>query len=70
MIGPALIFLIAAELLTASEGIGYRLRLTSRHGNMNEVYIYLFLIGITFYVFDSFLQIIQNKICPWFTLKR
>ena len=40
-IGPAMVFLIAAEWLIADTGFGYRLRIQSRLLHMNVVYIYL-----------------------------
>ncbi|CAE7860251.1 unnamed protein product [Symbiodinium microadriaticum] len=44
-IGPAMVFLIAAEMLTAQVGFGYQMRLRSRMLDMNIVYDYLLILG-------------------------
>jgi NitT/TauT family transport system permease protein len=65
-IGPALVFLIAAELLVADVGFGYRLRIQSRLLNMNVVYLYLIFLGVVFIVMDWFLRLTRRFVCPWF----
>jgi len=65
-IGPAMVFLIAAEWTTADVGFGYRLRIQSRLLNMNVVYIYLVLLGCFGFFFDWALVILRKKMCPWF----
>jgi NitT/TauT family transport system permease protein len=65
MIGPALVFLIAAEWTNASIGVGYRLRIQSRLLNMNVVYIYLLLLCLTSFLMDWSLRLASRKLCPW-----
>jgi NitT/TauT family transport system permease protein len=65
-VGPALVFLIAAELLVADVGFGYRLRIQSRLLNMNVVYIYLIVLGVSFIFMDWALRFIRRRTCPWF----
>lgn len=65
-IGPALIFLIAAEWMVADVGFGYRLRIQSRLLNMNVVYFYIVIIGATTFVADYLLTKIRERMCPWF----
>jgi len=65
-VGPAMVFLIAAELLASDVGIGYRIRIQSRLLNMNVVYIYLVILCITTYIMDWSLMTLRRKLCPWF----
>jgi NitT/TauT family transport system permease protein len=65
-IGPAMVFLIAAEWLLTDVGFGYRLRIQSRLLNMNVVYIYLVILGVTGYLFDWLLSLARRKLSPWF----
>lgn len=66
MVGPAFVFLIAAEWMMADEGFGYRLRIQSRLLNMNVVYMYLIVLGIWGYGMTYGLQVLRQKLCPWF----
>ena len=65
-IGPAMVFLIAAEWLVADEGFGYRLRMQSRLLNMNVVYIYLIFLGVVGFLMDGFLSWSRRRLSPWF----
>lgn len=66
-IGPAMVFLIAAEWVgPGGEGFGYRLRIHGRLLNMNVVYIYLTILGIACYLMDSGVLLVRKKLCPWF----
>lgn len=65
-VGPAMVFLIAAEWMMSDVGIGYRLRIQSRLLNMNIVYIYLAILCFTTYIMDWSLSILRQKLCPWF----
>ena len=65
-VGPALVFLIAAELLVADVGFGYRLRIQSRLLNMNVVYLYLVVLGVGFVLVDWGLRLKRRYLCPWF----
>jgi NitT/TauT family transport system permease protein len=66
-IGPAMIFLLAAEMLVGGEGIGYRIRMESRVLNMSIVYIYLAILGFTGLMGDWILVWIRKKLCPWYS---
>jgi NitT/TauT family transport system permease protein len=65
-VGPALVFLIAAELLVSDVGFGYRLRIQSRLLNMNVVYLYLIILGMGFLLMDWGLRLKRRFLCPWF----
>ncbi|MFO1064171.1 MAG: ABC transporter permease subunit [Pirellulales bacterium] len=65
-IGPAMIYLIAAEAMFGSEGFGYRIRLQSRLSNMDVVYPYLLILGGSGLFFDWGLDQLRRRLCPWF----
>jgi NitT/TauT family transport system permease protein len=65
-IGPAMIFLLAAEMLVGAEGMGYRIRMESRVLNMSIVYIYLCIFGFTGLLGDWCLLWLRKKFCPWY----
>jgi len=66
-IGPAMVFLIAAEMVIGNVGFGYRIRLQARLFNMNVVYPYLAILAIFGYIIDYGLRLSLRKLCPWYT---
>lgn len=65
-IGPAMVFLIAAEWALADVGVGYTLRIQSRLQNMNIVYTYLVILAVAGLLIDWVLTLLRRKLCPWF----
>ncbi|MBN2021788.1 MAG: ABC transporter permease subunit [Pirellulales bacterium] len=65
-VGPAMVFLIAAEWAVSDVGFGYRLRIQSRLLNMNVVYTYLVILAATGFAMDGALSYVRRKCCPWF----
>ena len=65
-VGPALVYLIAAEMLVADTGFGYRIRLQSRLLDMRVVYVYLVALGLIGYALDHALRTLSRLFCPWF----
>ena len=66
MIGPAMVYLIAAEMLFGDVGFGYRIRIQSKLLNMSVVYPYLVLLAGFGFTMDYLLRAMQRKISPWF----
>lgn len=66
-IGPAMVFLIAAEMIVGDVGFGYRIRLQSRLLNMNVVYPYLAYLAAFGFMMDYGLRLLQRWLCPWAT---
>ncbi len=66
-IGPALVYLLAAELLVANQGFGYTIRIFSRKLDMTVVYPYLLILAFFGFIFDYGLKLTKEKICPWHT---
>ena len=65
-IGPAIVFLIAAEMVVGDVGFGYRIRLQFKLTNMNVVYPYLVFLAFFGFLLDYMLRFLQAKICPWY----
>jgi NitT/TauT family transport system permease protein len=66
VIGPAMVFLIAAEMLVGDVGFGYRIRLQSKLLNMSVVYPYLAMLAAFGFAMDYLLRLLQRKWCPWY----
>ena len=65
-IGPAMIFLIAAEMVVSDAGLGYQIRMQSRVLNMNIVFVYLLVLGLIGVVAEYSLLWVRRRLCPWF----
>lgn len=65
-IGPAMVCLIAAEMLVGQVGMGYQIRMQQRLLNMNIVYDYLIILGITGLIMDRVMLFFRCKLCPWY----
>ena len=66
-IGPAIVYLIAAEVVISDVGFGYTIRLQGRLCNMNIVYPYIALLAAFGFVMDYGLRLLQRKACNWYT---
>lgn len=66
-IGPALVYLIAAEMLFADEGFGYRIRLEMKKLNMDIVFPYIAIMAMLFFVLDFALNRFNRWANPWNT---
>jgi NitT/TauT family transport system permease protein len=66
VIGPAMVYLIAAEMLVGDVGFGYRIRLQSKLLNMSVVYPYLALLAAFGFGMDSGLKLVRRKFFPWY----
>jgi len=64
--GPAMIYLIAAELSLADVGLGYTINLQGKKQNMEIVYPYCLLLALIGLFFDYGLIKIRQWLCPWF----
>jgi ABC-type nitrate/sulfonate/bicarbonate transport system permease component len=65
-IGPAMVYLIAAEMVIADVGFGYRIRLQSKLLNMAVVYPYLVILAAFGFLMDFMLTQAQRRMCPWY----
>lgn len=69
-IGPAMVCLIAAEMMNAQVGIGYQIRMQQKLLNMSIVYNYLMISGLLGLLMDKLMLTLRRVICPWFSRYR
>lgn len=69
-IGPAWLFLIAAEAIAAESGLGYRIFLVRRYLSMDVIIPYVVWITLLAVVMDLTLRFAQRKLFPWFAAAR
>ncbi len=65
-VGPAMVYLIAAEMLLADVGLGFRIRMQARLMDMSTVYIYLLFLGLVGLLTDFALVRFRRWLCPWY----
>lgn len=69
-IGPAWLFLIAAEAIAADSGLGYRIFLVRRYLSMDVILPYVAWITLLAFLMDFGLRLLQRKAFPWFAQAR
>jgi NitT/TauT family transport system permease protein len=65
-IGPAIVYLIAGEVLCSEAGFGYRIRYEAKTVNMSIVYPYLAILAAFGLIMDYSLRYVQRKACAWY----
>lgn len=65
-LGSAWLFLIAAEAIVATEGLGYRIFLMRRYMAMDVILPYVLWVTILAYLMDWLLQQLSLRLSPWF----
>ena len=69
-IGPAWLFLIAAEAIAADSGLGYRIFLVRRYLSMDVIIPYVAWITLLAFLMDAGLKALQHRAFPWFAHAR
>ena len=69
-IGPAWLFLIAAEAIAANSGLGYRIFLVRRYLSMDVILPYVVWITLLAFLMDLGLRLLQRRAFPWFAQAR
>lgn len=64
-LGPAWLFLIAAEAIAADAGLGYRIFLVRRYLAMDVILTYVIWITLLAFVMDWALRAVSRKAFPW-----
>ncbi len=64
-LGPAWLFLIAAEAIAADQGLGYRIFLVRRYLAMDVILTYVAWITLLAFVMDALLRRISRRVFPW-----
>ena len=70
MIGPALVYLIAAEQIVAGEGFGYRIRVLTKATRFEVVYPMIVLLTVYAAALTLGLRFLQRVLCPWYNKGR
>ncbi|MEM6823113.1 MAG: ABC transporter permease subunit, partial [Verrucomicrobiota bacterium] len=66
MIGPALVYLIAAEQIVAGEGFGYRIRVLTKATRFEVVYPLIVILTIYAAILTFALNRLRSWLCPWY----
>uniref|UniRef100_Q07SB7 Binding-protein-dependent transport systems inner membrane component n=1 Tax=Rhodopseudomonas palustris (strain BisA53) TaxID=316055 RepID=Q07SB7_RHOP5 len=69
-LGPAWLFLIAAEAIASDSGLGYRIFLVRRYLAMDVIIPYVIWITLLAFLMDFALRLLQRKAFPWFASVR
>ena len=69
-LGPAFLFLIAAEAISADSGLGYRVFLVRRYLSMDVIFPYVAWITLLAVAMDLGLTQIRKRVFPWSELER
>jgi len=64
-LGSAWLFLIAAEAIASTEGLGYRIFLVRRYLAMDVILPYVVWITVLAFTMDWLLKWIRSRACPW-----
>ena len=65
-LGPAWLFLIAAEAIAAEQGLGYRIFLVRRYLSMDIILPYVVWITILAFLMDYLIRLATRKFFPWY----
>lgn len=69
-LGAAWLFLIAAEAIASTEGLGYRIFLVRRYLAMDVILPYVVWITLLAFLMDQLLRWIRSRACPWIEMAR
>jgi len=69
-LGPAWLFLIAAEAIASDSGLGYRIFLVRRYLAMDTILPYVAWITLLAFLCDAALRWAQKRAFPWFAAAR
>lgn len=64
-LGPAFLFLIAAEAISSDAGLGYRIFLVRRYLSMDVIFPYVAWITLLAVLIDLALRLLRRRIAPW-----
>ncbi|HEU0221052.1 MAG TPA: ABC transporter permease [Paracoccaceae bacterium] len=64
-LGSAWLFLIAAEAIASTDGLGYRIFLVRRYLAMDVILVYVLWITILAFVIDRLLRALSRRMFPW-----
>ncbi|MGB1058593.1 MAG: ABC transporter permease [Ketobacter sp.] len=65
-LGSDWLFLIAAEAIAATDGLGYRIFLVRRYLSMDVILPYVLWITLLAFAIDYLLRVLSKRLYPWF----
>ncbi|MDY6816945.1 MAG: ABC transporter permease [Pseudomonadota bacterium] len=65
-LGPAWLFLIAAEAIASEQGLGYRIFLVRRYLAMDVIIPYVLWITLLAIIIDQLLRLANRRLFPWY----
>lgn len=65
-LGSAWLFLIAAEAIASTDGLGYRIFLVRRYLSMDVILPYVLWITLLAFAIDYVLRLLSQRMYPWF----
>jgi len=65
MLGAAWLFLISAEAISATSGLGYRIFLVRRYMSMDIILPYVAWITLLAWAMDHALKVLNRRCFPW-----
>ena len=68
-VGPAWIYLIAAEYINSSEGLGHGLELAKRMVRIDHILVYVIWLAILGTAIDGALHLLSRLVAPWSTAR-
>jgi NitT/TauT family transport system permease protein len=68
-LGCAWLFLIAAEAIASTEGLGYRIFLVRRYMAMDVILPYVVWITLLAFLMDWLLRVARDRLFPWASAK-
>ncbi len=68
-LGPAFLFLIAAEAISSDSGLGYRIFLVRRYLSMDVIFPYVAWITLIAVLTDTLLDRLRIALFPWSNLE-
>lgn len=64
-LGTGWLFLIAAEAIASTDGLGYRIFLVRRYLSMDVILPYVLWITLLAFLFDWLLRVLSRRLYPW-----
>lgn len=64
-LGSGWLFLIAAEAIASTDGLGYRIFLVRRYLSMEVIIPYVLWITLLAFLFDALLRYLSHRLFPW-----
>jgi len=65
MIGWAWTYLVIAEVVATSSGLGYSIMKAQRFSRADEIFVGIFILGLLGLATDMVFKVVQPRLLPW-----